>query len=77
MLEKEFGNMNKGTKKYDLLVDQNGDPFVGTVNNQGRLVTVCPKKRVFIRVLLILLALTAAVPSIYAALVSLSFSSLY
>ena len=72
MLEKEFGN--KETKKDDPLVDQNGKPIVGTIDDQGRLVTVGPKKRVFIRVLQILLALTAAVPSIYAALVS--FSSL-
>lgn len=68
MLEKEFGNKSKGTKNDDPLLDQ---PIVGTVDHQGRLVTVGPKKRVFIRVLQILLAITAAVPSIYAALVSL------
>lgn len=73
MLEKEFGN--KQTKK-DPLLDQNGKPLVGTVDDQGRLVTVGPKKRVFIRVLQISLALAAAVPSIYAALVSFLLSSL-
>jgi hypothetical protein len=71
MLEKEFGNKSKGTKKDDPLLDQNGKPIVGSIDDQGRLVTVGPKKRVFIRVLQILLAITAAVPSIYAALVSL------
>ncbi|KAF8809050.1 hypothetical protein BYT27DRAFT_6532728 [Phlegmacium glaucopus] len=65
MLEKEFGE--KGTKEDDPLVDQNGKPVVGTVDDQGRLVTVGPNKRIFIRAFQILLALTAAVPSIYAA----------
>ena len=78
MLEKEFGNKNKEPKEDDSLVDQNGKPVGGAVNNQGRLViAVGPKKRVFIKVLQILLALTAAVPSIYAALVSFPISSLY
>lgn len=76
MLEKEFGDKAKlGSKKHDPLVDENGKPVVGTIDHQGRLVTVGPKKRIFIRVLQILLALIAAVPSIYAALVSFSLLS--
>ena len=76
MLEKEFGDKAKlGSKKHDPLVDEDGKPVVGTIDHQGRLVTVGPKKRIFIRVLQILLALVAAVPSIYAALVSFSLLS--
>ena len=76
MLEKEFGNKSQGTKKDDPLVDQNGKPVVGTVDDHGRLVTVGPRKRIFIRLLQILLALAAAVPSIYVALVSFLLISL-
>ena len=73
MLEKEFGDKSlaKASKKHDPLVDENGKPVVGTIDSQGRLVTVGPRKRIFIRVLQILLALTAGVPSIYVALVGL------
>ncbi|KAF8350463.1 hypothetical protein F5887DRAFT_876523 [Amanita rubescens] len=67
MLEREFGQKAKPPPR-DAFTDENGKPLVGTVDANGNLVTVGPKKRAAFRALQILLALVAAVPSIYAAL---------
>lgn len=75
MLEREFGPNAKvrasggGGKEADF-VDESGKPLIGTVDAKGHLVTKGPKKRTATRVLQILLSLAAAIPSIYAALVS-------
>ena len=63
MLEREFGG--KGGVKDE------SDPTmtVGSVDERGRLITDGPKKRLVVRWLQALLALTAAISSIYAALV--------
>ena len=66
MLEREFGEKAKPPR--DAFTDERGKPLVGTVDANGNLVTVGPKKRAAFRALQILLALVAAVPSIYAAL---------
>ena len=66
MLEREFGQKAKPPR--DAFTNENGKPLAGTVDANGNLVTVGPKKRVAVRALQILLALVAAVPSIYAAL---------
>jgi hypothetical protein len=71
LLEREFGanaSSSRGLKDGDFL-DENGKPLVGTVDDKGNLVTQGPKKRLATRLLQIALALTAAIPSIYAALV--------
>ena len=67
MLEREFGQTAK-PPPHDAFTDENGKPLVGTVDANGNLVTVGPKKRAAVRALQILLALVAAIPSIYAAL---------
>lgn len=67
MLEREFGQKAKPPPR-DAFTDENGNPHVGTVDANGNLVTLGPKKRAAFRALQILLALVAAVPSIYAAL---------
>ena len=67
MLEREFGQKAKPPPR-DAFTDENGKPLVGTVDANGNLVTFGPKKRAAFRALQILLALVAAVPSIYAAL---------
>lgn len=72
MLEKEFGRDAKPKSrdgKSDF-VDEDGKPLVGTVDSKGSLVTQGPKMRITMRVLQIMLATAAAIPSIYAALVS-------
>ncbi|KAH9901543.1 hypothetical protein C8Q73DRAFT_678186 [Cubamyces lactineus] len=63
MLEREFGG--KGGVKDE------SDPTmtVGSVDERGRLITDGPKKRLVVRWLQALLALTAAISSIYAALI--------
>ncbi|KAF9061006.1 hypothetical protein BDP27DRAFT_1394317 [Rhodocollybia butyracea] len=70
MLEREFGPNAKpghqGSKSGDFL-DENGKPLVGTVDDKGNLVTKSPGKRVAARVLQIICAIAAAIPSIYAA----------
>lgn len=76
MLEREFGPKSKGKGRADPhdtgdFFDESGKPMVGTVDPKGNLVTQGPKKRLATRVFQILLALTASIPAIYAALVSL------
>ncbi|KAF5373886.1 hypothetical protein D9758_000691 [Tetrapyrgos nigripes] len=71
MLEREFGPNAKS--KSDVgedgeFLDENGKPLIGTVDSKGYLVTQGPKKRTATRVVQIMLALAAAIPSIYAAL---------
>ena len=74
MLEREFGSkgMNKGVGIYD----DDGKPKVGSVDGKGNLVTSAPGRRIFVRVLEIVLAAGACIPAIYASLVGLVFSSL-
>ncbi|KAI0647329.1 hypothetical protein C8Q79DRAFT_958914 [Trametes meyenii] len=62
MLEREFGGKG-GTKEGD------AERAVGSVDDRGRLITEGPKKRLAVRWVQALLALTAAISSIYAALV--------
>jgi hypothetical protein len=69
MLEREFGPKSK--RKEGSLEDADGKPFVGSVDRHGRLITQGPKKRIAARVAQMFLALAAAIPSIYAALVCL------
>jgi len=72
MLEREFGSnaQSKGSNDpQDDFLDENGKPLVGTVDGKGYLVTQGQKKRVAMRVVQILCALAAAIPSIYAAIV--------
>lgn len=74
MLEREFGpNAKSKRSSGNSFVDENGKPLVGTVNEKGQLVTQGPKKRIAVRVFQMILALGAAIPSIYAALVRLTF----
>ncbi|KAF9558013.1 hypothetical protein CPC08DRAFT_709944, partial [Agrocybe pediades] len=71
MLEREFGpKAMKGKAKDDgkLLVDENGNPLIGTLDDRGRLVTAGPKRRVAFRVLQILLSIGASIPILYAAI---------
>lgn len=72
MLEREFGPNSKGASKVpqDDFVDENGKPLIGTVDDKGNMVTRGPKMRTALRALQILLAGVAAIPGIYAALVS-------
>ncbi|KAI0780660.1 hypothetical protein BD413DRAFT_8361 [Trametes elegans] len=63
MLEREFGG--KGGSKEDGEAEQT----VGSVDERGKLVTDGPKKRLTVRWMQALLALTAAISSIYAALI--------
>ncbi|KAF8969705.1 hypothetical protein BDZ97DRAFT_1794745 [Flammula alnicola] len=69
MLEREFGSKAKGKSKdiSKALVDEDGKPLVGTIDEKGRLVTTGPKRRVVVRTLQILLAIGASIPAIYAA----------
>ncbi|KAF8912093.1 hypothetical protein CPB84DRAFT_1761243 [Gymnopilus junonius] len=67
MLEREFGPKAKSKDEGKGLVDEEGKPFVGTVDEKGNLVTVGPKKRIFVRTLQVLLAAGACIPAIYAA----------
>lgn len=72
MLQKEFGTKAKGKGKTEGrgLVDEEGKPLIGTVDEQGQLVTVGPRRRVALKALQVLLAASACIPAIYAALVS-------
>jgi hypothetical protein len=72
MLEREFGAQSEPKSRSDAYdgLDENGKPLIGSVDHKGRLVTEGPKKRIALRMLQIILTLTAGVPSIYAALVS-------
>jgi hypothetical protein len=65
MLEREFGAKAKAHEG----MDADGKPIVGSVDSRGKLVTEGPKKRIATRAVQILLALAAAIPSIYAALI--------
>jgi hypothetical protein len=78
MLDREFGGngKGKGRAKDSAFADDEGKPLVGTVDEKGKLVTQGPKKRAVVRFLQIVLALGAAVPSIYVALVCLLSSSI-
>ncbi|KAH8827010.1 hypothetical protein DL96DRAFT_1605164 [Flagelloscypha sp. PMI_526] len=71
MLEREFGPNAKSSSKVaqDDFTDENGKPLVGTVDDNGAMVTNGPKKRTTVRMFEILLAGVAAIPAIYAALV--------
>lgn len=78
MLQKEFGTKANAKEKTEGrgLVDEEGKPLIGTVDEQGQLVTVGPRRRVALKALQVLLAASACIPAIYAALVSLcSFES--
>ena len=66
MLEREFGK-NAGK-------DAEPERVVGSVDERGRLITEGPKKRLAVRWIQFLLALTAAVTSIYSGLVCLIHS---
>ncbi|KAI0362417.1 hypothetical protein OH77DRAFT_1500116 [Trametes cingulata] len=63
MLEREFGG--KGCMKDE----GDAERTVGSVDERGKLITEGPKKRLAVRWVQALLALTAAVSSIYAALI--------
>ncbi len=63
MLEREFGG--KGGPKDE----GEAETMVGCIDQRGRLITQGPKKRLAVRWVQALLALTAAISSIYAALV--------
>ncbi|KJA27003.1 hypothetical protein HYPSUDRAFT_63266 [Hypholoma sublateritium FD-334 SS-4] len=71
MLQKEFGTKANARGKTDGrgLVDEEGKPLIGTVDEQGQLVTVGPRRRVALKALQVLLATAACIPAIYAALV--------
>jgi hypothetical protein len=69
MLEREFGPKGRNRSRGDLL-DEEGKPLIGTVDEKGNLVTQGPKKRIALRVFQILFALGAGIPAIYAAVVS-------
>ncbi|KAJ4475349.1 hypothetical protein C8J55DRAFT_536885 [Lentinula edodes] len=71
MLEREFGpnaKLNKSNSRNDDFLDDNGKPLVGTVDSKGNLVTQGPNKRIATRVLQIVFAAAAGIPSIYAAI---------
>lgn len=75
MLEREFGpNSRTKGRNNDPFLDDVGKPLVGTVDAKGQLVTQGPKKRLVLRILQIILALAAAIPGIYAAVVCLDLS---
>ncbi|KAH9857166.1 hypothetical protein C2E23DRAFT_771351 [Lenzites betulinus] len=64
MLEREFASGKPGPKD-----EEDPERTVGSVDERGRLITQGPKKRLAVRWVQVLLALTAAVSSIYAALI--------
>ena len=66
MLERKFGTTKARSSAF---LDERGKPIIGTVDAKGNLVTQGPKKRFVLRMVQILLAGTAAIPSIYAAIV--------
>ncbi len=61
MLEREFGK--------DAGKDAEPEHVVGSVDEKGRLITDGPKKRLAVRWIQFLLALTAAISSIYSGIV--------
>jgi len=69
MLEHEFGSSGKTGHQPDF-VDEGGKGVVGSVDEKGKLITQGPRKRIAVRVLQIILSLVAAIPAIYAAVVS-------
>ncbi|KAJ3567721.1 hypothetical protein NP233_g6176 [Leucocoprinus birnbaumii] len=73
MLEREFGpnSRKKGKVGADFL-DEDGKPIIGTVDQNGYLVTQGPKKRIALRVMQVLFSLGAGLPAIYAAVVGSS-----
>ncbi|KAK1225384.1 hypothetical protein PQX77_011674 [Marasmius sp. AFHP31] len=79
MLEREFGPNAQSSHQRNqdpnspFLLDENGKPLIGTVSQSGYIVTQGPRKRLFFRVLEVLLAAVAAIPAIYAA-VSIKFT---
>ena len=76
MLEREFGQKDYKHPNHVQggdFTDENGKPLIGTVDKNGNLVTVGPRKRTATRVFQILLALAASIPSIYAAIVWATF----
>jgi hypothetical protein len=76
MLEREFGSKGKKGKNRDagFFDDDDGKPQVGAIDEKGNLVTSGPKRRIFVRVLQVVLAAGACIPAIYASLVSGSCS---
>ena len=72
MLEREFGDANNAKHGRN----QNEWPvgMVGSVDEQGRLITAGPKKRVAMRVLQGLFACGTAVSGIYGAMVCILLS---
>ncbi|KAF7305052.1 hypothetical protein MKEN_01220200 [Mycena kentingensis (nom. inval.)] len=68
MLEREFGPNAKGKGPKNDFLDEDGKPFIGSVDEKGRLVTKGPKARLTLRIFQIILSLAAAIPGIYAAL---------
>ena len=63
MLERQFGTTKARSSDF---LDESSIPLIGTVDAKGNLVTQGPKKRFALRMVQIVLAGTAAVPSIYA-----------
>ena len=61
MLEREFGK--------DAGKDAEPERMIGSVDARGRLITEGPKKRLAVRCIQLLLALTAVITSIYSGLV--------
>jgi len=71
MLEREFGSAGKPKKDSgSKLIDEEGKPLAGTVDDKGNLVTVGPKRRLVMRILQVVFALGTCIPGIYAAIVS-------
>ena len=69
MLEREFGDADNANHGREW-----PDGMVGGVNEQGRLITAGPKKRVAVRVLQGLFACGTAVSGIYGAMVCILLS---
>ncbi|KAF9532196.1 hypothetical protein CPB83DRAFT_663689 [Crepidotus variabilis] len=72
MLEREYGGTGKSGKGKDKdsgwgLVDEDGKPLVGTIDEKGSLVTSGPKRRIAVRVMQFFFTVGACIPAIYAA----------
>lgn len=65
MLEREFAGAHPAFES-----EEKPESLVGTADAKGNLITQGPRKRIAFRITQILLALAAAIPAIYAALVS-------
>src|ERR1700722_3865679 len=72
MLRREFDPRSKGNNGAPGSEYSDGRPMIGSVDAKGKLITQGPKKRIATRLLQGVLSLTAAIPSIYAAIVSTS-----